>query len=137
MDRSRDQSEPDVFRQLTADQRLQIYEQEKSRIKQATPALSKKTKILIAVYFFGCVLVYFGIPGTLMDFCGTHQWSYKPETDIFQSLFNAAIELIRPFLAAAICGIPVAIVWLIGIGLWSWGSDLVQYLRKLTNRNDE
>jgi len=83
---------------------------------------------------FGCLLLYFGVPQSLIDFCGTHRWAYQPETDILASLFNAAVELVRPFLAVLICGwavaIPVGVVW----GFLLWGNDLLEFLRKLTNR---
>jgi hypothetical protein len=85
-------------------QRRQIYEEEKRSIEQSAPLLSKRTKIMAGVYLLGCVLIYFGIPQSVIDFCGTRQWKYQPETDIFRSLVNAAAELARPFIAVVICG---------------------------------
>jgi len=103
MDTSKDDSDEDILWRLTADQRQQIYNEEKRRMKQSAPMFSKQTKILIVAYLLGCVLIYFGIPQSFIAFCGTGQWTYKPETDIFGSLVNAAVELIRPFLAAVVC----------------------------------
>jgi len=103
-------------------------------MEHSAPLLSKRVKILCAVYVFGCLLLYFGVPQSFIEFYGTHQWTYEPETDILASLFNAAVELVRPFLAVVICGwavaIPLGIVW----GFLLWGNDLLEFLRKLTNR---
>ena len=103
MDTSKDDSDEDILWRLTADQRQQIYNEEKRRRKQSAPMFSKQTKILIVAYLLGCVLIYFGIPQSFIAFCVTGQWTHKPETDIFGSLVNAAVELIRPFLAAVVC----------------------------------
>jgi hypothetical protein len=51
-----------------------------------------------------------------MDFYLTRQWTYQPETDIFRSLVNAALELTRPFIAVVTCGWAVAIPPFVGLG---------------------
>jgi hypothetical protein len=134
MDSSSNQLTSDCLWRLTPDQRQQIYEEEKRRIKESGPVLSTRTKVLCGVYLFGCLLLYFGVPQLFIEFYGTHQWIYEPETDILASLVNAAVELIRPFLAVVICGwavaIPVGVIW----GFLLWGNDLLQFLRKLIDR---
>lgn len=121
--------------QLTDEQRQQIYEEEKRRIEKSLPMLSQKAKILIAVYSLGCLLTYFGIPATFIDFCGTRQWVYQPESDIFRSLFYAAVELIRPFLAVVIMSwvvfIPAGLIW----GTWNCAADFIKFCKRLVNKN--
>jgi len=55
-----------------------------------------KYKIWAAIYLLGCVLLYFGIPQSLIALPGTHKLTYQPEKNIFLNLFNAAIDLTRP-----------------------------------------
>jgi hypothetical protein len=136
MNTSEDNSDTGLWR-LTSDQRHQIYEEEKRRIEQSAPMLSKQTKIVAGVYLLGCVLIYFGIPRSGMDFYLTRQWTYQPETDIFRSLVNAALELTRPFIAVVICGWAVAIPPLLVWGLWSYGEDIVRFFRRLFHRDHE
>ena len=123
----------------TIKQRRRIYEEEKRSIELSAPAVmfSKRTKIVAGVYLLGCVLIYFGIPQSVLDFCGTRQWKYQPETDIFRSLGNAALELIRPFIAVVVCGWAVAIPPLLVWGLWSYGEDIVRFFRRLFHREPE
>jgi pyruvate/2-oxoglutarate dehydrogenase complex dihydrolipoamide acyltransferase (E2) component len=117
-----------------ANQSQRIHEEEKHRRQQGPPLCSTRIKLYCAIYLLGCVLLYFGVPQSFIDFCGTREWTYEPETDVLMSLADAGMELIRPFLAVFICAwaiaIPVAIVW----GLLSWGNDLLGFLRNLTNR---
>jgi Trk-type K+ transport system membrane component len=68
---------------LTAEQRRQIYEEEKSRIEKASPEFSKRTKIIAAIYLLGCLLLYFGISTAVMEFWSTRTWTLKPESQIF------------------------------------------------------
>lgn len=125
-----DKSEPELLWQLTTEQRHEVYEQEKRRIEESAPAFSKRTKFFFALYILGCVLLYFGIPQSFIDFCGTRQWTYQPEKDIFVSIVNGAIELIRPFLAVLICFwfllIPIGIVWFSGGGLLKFVKKLIK-----------
>lgn len=123
--------ENNIFLQLTPEQKKYIYNEEKHRIEQSSPFLSKRAKFYIAFYFLGCVLIYFGIAQSLIEFWGTGKLEYKPETNIFESLLNSAIELIRPFLAVFFLTWPFLIIY----GLWVWGSDLFEYMRKIFNRN--
>lgn len=128
-------SEPDILWELTADQRQLIYEQEKRRIKQSSPVLSKTALIIIGIYSLGCLLLYFGIPWAFVEFCQTRRWVNQPEPDIFLSLFEAAIQLTRPAFAVLVtCWavfIPVGLIW----GAWSWGADFVRFIRRLLNRD--
>jgi hypothetical protein len=120
---------------LTPNQSQRIREEKAHRRQHAAPAFSKRIKVCCAVYLLGCVLLYFGVPESFIDFYATHEWTYEPETDILASLFNAAVELIRPFLAVVMCGWAVAIPVGIVLGFLSWGHDLLQYLRRLTIRS--
>lgn len=119
---------------LTVEQRRQIYEEEKRRIAETTPTFSKKTKIIAAVYLLGCLLLYFGITNAVMEFWNNSVWKLEPESDFFESLVEAAVTLIRPFLAVLIASwfvaIPVAIVYGLCAGIWT-------LLRRLVNRDDD
>jgi hypothetical protein len=121
--------------QLTADQRQQIYEEEKNRIKQESPTFSKKTKIIIEVYILGCLLLYFGFTNAVFGLWTDHIWELKPEPNIFESLLEAVVTLVRPVFAVIIsCWfvfIPIGIVW----GLWSGGTDIVSSFKRLINRD--
>lgn len=123
--------------QLTADQRRQIYEEEKHRIEQSSPALSKKAKLLIAVYSLGCLLIYFGISDAALDFWGTRKWELRPEPHFFESLVEAAVMLVRPFLAVVltfwVVAIPAGIIW----GAWLFGADFIKFLKRLINRHND
>jgi uncharacterized membrane protein HdeD (DUF308 family) len=111
-------------------------DEEKRRIADTSPLFSKKTKIIAAVYLLGCLLLYFGITNAVMDFWSTHTWKLKPESDLVESLFEAAVTLIRPFLAVVLTFWAVAIPPLIVLGLWSWGADIVRFLKRLVNRDN-
>lgn len=108
-----DESENTLCR-LTAEQRQQIYEEEKHRIDQTGPWFSNKIKIMIVAYLLGCVLIYFGIPRSLIE----------PETALFMSLFDAGLKLIRPLLAGYICLLPFYVIFM------AFGYDILKYLRK-------
>ena len=127
---SKEQSDSISIWQLTDEQRQQIYEQEKERIEKTSPMLSKRTKILIAIYFLGCLLIYFGVMRSLLDFWNTRQWAYQPESDIFLSLLNAIIELVRPFLAVWLIAIIVALPAGIVSVFWSCGANFIKRLGK-------
>ncbi|MCX5633327.1 MAG: hypothetical protein NTW93_06620 [Phycisphaerae bacterium] len=134
MDISKEQSESVSIWQLTDEQRQQIYEEEKRCIEKTSPMLSKRAIFYVAVYFFGCLLLYFGIPQAFIDFCGTRQWTYQPESNIFVSLLNAAVELIRPFLAVVITfwvvAVPAGIIW----GVWILGNNFIKFFKRLVNK---
>jgi hypothetical protein len=136
MNPSQDDADTTNLWRLTAEQRRQIYEEEKRRIEHTTPTFSKRTWIIAAVYLLGCLLLFFGITNAVMDFWSTHTWNLKPESDFFESLIEAAVTLIRPFLAVVLTFwavvIPPAIVW----GLWLWGADIPRFLKRLVNRDD-
>jgi hypothetical protein len=136
MNTSGDDTDTALLWRLTADQRQQIYEEEKRRIEQSAPAFSTRTKILAVVYLLGCALLYFGLPQSVIEFCGTRNWKYEPEADIFLSLLNAVGELIRPFLAFLICGWTVAIPAALVFGVWSCGNALLRFFRRLFNRDN-
>jgi hypothetical protein len=119
---------------LTAEQRQQIYEEERRRIADKAPAFTKKTKIIAAVYLLGCLLIYFGITNAVMDFWSTHTWKLKPESEFFESIIGATVTLIRPFLAVVLTFWAVAIPPGIVLGLWCWRADIVRFLKRLVNR---
>lgn len=133
MNLSQDDTDAVALWRLTAEQRQQIYEEEKRRIEDASPAISKKTKVIAAVYILGCLLLYFGIFSAVFDFWFSDTWKLKPESDLFESLLEAAVILIRPFLAVVftfwLVVFPPLIVW----GAWSWGTDIVRFLKRLVN----
>jgi hypothetical protein len=131
MEASKNNFDKSIIFQLTAEQRNYIYEEEKSRIEQSTPILSKQAKIYIASYLLGCVLLYFGIVQSFIEFIGTGNWKYQTEKDIFYTLFNSIIELIRPFLAALFIIWPILIIY----GLWAWGDEILQNLKKFFIHN--
>lgn len=122
---------------LTAEQRQQIYEEEKQRLARASPALSAKNKIIVGVYLLGCALLYFGVAAAVIDFWSTHAWELKPEPEFFESFVEAGVTLIRPFLAVVLTfwavAIPPGIVW----GLWLWGADIVAFFKRLLNRGND
>jgi len=127
-------NDEDVLWRLTADQRQQIYEEEKRRIEQSPKQLSRNAKTQIAVYLFGCVLIYFGIAQSLLDFTGTRQWLYRPETVLPLSLFNAAWELARPFAAGYLFGVPCYLVVFV---LREYSPALLRFLKRSTNSDNE
>jgi hypothetical protein len=124
----------DLWR-LTAEQRQQIYEEEKRRIEQAAPAVSRRAMVIAGVYILGCLLIYFGVANAAIDFWGTRTWNLKPEPGFFESLVDSVVTLIRPFLAVVLTfwavAIPVGVVW----GLWLWGADIVGFVKRLVNKD--
>lgn len=98
---------------------------------------TKKTKIIAAVYLLGCLLLYFGITKAVIDFWSTHTWQLKPESDVFQSLVEAVVTLIRPFLAVVLTFWAVAIPIGIVFGLWCWSADIASFVKRLVNRDDD
>ena len=136
MNSPQDDTGPVALWRLTAEQRQKIYEEEKRRIEDAAPVFSRKTKVIAAVYFLGCLLLYFGIPQAVGDFGSIRSWKLAPEPELFYSLFEAARTLIRPFIAFWFVGmilvIPVGFVLLLG----GWGIDTVGSLKRLLNRDE-
>jgi hypothetical protein len=94
----------------------------------------KKFALVAVVYLFGCVLMYFGIAASIIDFMGSGKWKYQPEPDIASSLLNAAVFLIRPFLAVVVLG--WALIIPIGLAFWvcMWSRDAFSFLRRLIRR---
>jgi hypothetical protein len=131
MEASKNNFDKNILFQLTAEQRKYIYDEEKRRIKQSTPILSKQAKVYIIFYFLGCVLLYFGIAQSLIEFIGTGKWRFQPETSIFNTLLNSIIELIRPFLAVLFITWPILIIY----GLWAWGDEKFMNLKKFFRQN--
>ena len=102
MNPSQDDAEMVAVWRLTAEQRRQIYDEEKRRIEHSSPMLSKPTRIVAAVYCLGCLLLFCGITNAAIDFWSTHTWKLKPEPEFFESLVEAVVTLIRPFLAVVL-----------------------------------
>ncbi len=67
MNLSEDDTDAAALWRLSAEQREQIYEDEKRRIKHDAPTFSKKTKIITAVYILGCLLLYFGVTNAVIE----------------------------------------------------------------------
>ncbi len=131
MQESKNNFDKNIFFQLTTEQKKYIYDEEKRRIEQSAPILSKQTKAYIVFYLLGCVLLYFGIAQSFIEFIGTGKWKYQPETNIFETLLNSIIELIRPFLAALFVTWPILIIY----GLWAWGDEILKSLKKFLSHN--
>jgi hypothetical protein len=129
MNASGDDTDTILASRLTAERRRRIYEDEKRLIEQSAPVFSKRTKIVAGVYLLGCVLIYFGIGRSAMDFYLTRQWTYQPEPEFADAFIEAVMVLIRPFAAVVVCGWAVAIPPLLVWGLWSYGEDIVRFCR--------
>ncbi len=136
MNPSQDDTDATALERLTAEQRQQIFEQEKRRSEQAAPAFSMKTKVTAAVYVLGCLLTYFGIPSAAIEFWSTHTWKLKLEPDLFASLGEAAITLIRPFLAVILTFWVVGFPIIIAFGMWHLGADFLSFLKPFVNREN-
>ena len=95
MHRLKDESVENILRWLTADQKQQIYEDEKRRVDQSAPRFSDKIKVLIFSYISWFGILYFGIP-----------WFMGPEKVLFESLCLAGMTLVRPLIAGYICIMP-------------------------------
>ena len=122
---------------LTTEQRRQVYEEEKNRIEMASPLFSKRTKIIVAVYLLGCLLLYFGVSTAAIEFWSTRTWKLQPEPEFFDSLLEAAVTLIRPPLAVVVTFWAVAIPFGVAFGLLLHGVDATKLLRRLTKRVDD
>lgn len=113
----------DIIYRLSPEQRRRVYEQEKSCLEKSSPLISKRTWFLIATYVVGCALLYFGISSAMLDFVVTGEWVLKPESHLHHDLINAAVELVRPLLAAWMCllivAIPTALVFGVVEGSWA------------------
>jgi hypothetical protein len=131
------ESETVALWQLTIEQRRQIYEEEKCRIERDLPVFSKGTKIIAAVYLLGCMLCYFGIARAAIEFWGTFKWRLQPEPNLFYELIEAAVVLLRPFLAVPMTFWAVAIPPLMIWGLWLGGVDAIGFLKRLIKRDDD
>ena len=119
-------------------ERRRIYEEEKRSIeleqKRSAPLFSKQTLIVAGVYLLGCVLIYSGIPQSLLDWCGTGQWKYQPETEFFYVLVGSAVQLIRPFLAAWMIGFVIAVPVMFAWFLWV---SFKSFIKRLFHRDHE
>lgn len=137
MDISEEPPESVSIWQLTDEQRQQIYEQEKHRIEDTSPMLSKKAifciVLYVVLYFFGCLLLYFGIPKAFINESGTRQWFKQPESDFFVSLFSAVITLIRPLLAGVFTFFIIFVpAW--GIReVWKLGANFIKFFKRRVN----
>ena len=136
MNSSQDDTDRVALWRLTHEQRQQIYEEEKTRIEHTARLFSKKTIIIAAVYLVGCLLLYFGVTNAVTDFWSTHTWKLKPESEFFESLLEASVTLVRPFLAVVLTFWAVAIPPGIVLGIWCWGADIVRFLKRLVNRGN-
>lgn len=134
MDTLKHDSDNNVFWRLTADQRRQIYNEEKERIEQTAPLFSQKTKLRIALYILGCVIIYSGIDNTIVDLLfDTGHWHFKTEN--LESLGSAAIELIRPLLVGYIT-VYVIYMPIMMVSQFVFKFDLTGYMMKLFHIND-
>ncbi|WP_428304637.1 hypothetical protein [Lacipirellula sp.] len=117
---------------LTWEQREFIYEAEKREREKDAPLLSRKVKIWIGVYIFGCLLMYFGVAKGLLEVWASkgRVWEFTLDHEFPFGLLNAVVELVRPFLAVVISGWAIAIPLLIPFGLWSYGEDIHRWFKE-------
>lgn len=140
MNTSKDISDNDTLLRLTADQRQQVYKEEKEKIKQTAPTFSKKTKLYIALYALGCAVIYSGIIDSLTNLVDTGRWQHKTDIYFFTSsldcLANVAILALRPllvgFVTVFIFFMPVFLVCLLIFDI-----DLMSKLKKCLKLDDE
>jgi hypothetical protein len=140
MDTSKDDSDKDILRRLNAEQRQQVYKEEKERIKQRVPTFSKKTKICIALYIIGCVVILTGLIPTVSHFFDTGKWHYKKDTfflaESIEYMIGGAMSLLRPlvvgFLAVFIIYMPAYLFF-----LFIFDIDLTGKLKKYFKLDDE
>ncbi len=127
----------EIYWQLTASERELVYEMEKRRIRDSGELFSRKTRniiiICVSVYLFGCILIYFGIISSAIEYWTTGRWVYKPEKTLLQSLVNSLIELARPvivtFGAVVVCVWGILIPLAIPLLIWGWVTDFLRWKR--------
>lgn len=122
-----------ILQLLTDEQRKYIYQIEKHRIEESPTIIPKKLWLYIISYFIGCLLIYFGIGGSLFEYFASGHWVYSPESDYFGTLLNSAIELIRPFIAVIFLSWPLLLIYGLGYALWYLGTKLFNHLREFYN----
>ena len=95
--------------------------------------------VVVAAYLVGCLLLYSGLATAVLDFCGSpHTWSLKPEPDFLESLVEAVVTLVRPFLAVGLMWIVVGVcVAIPAIGLFCLGASTVRFLKRLVSRDND
>lgn len=98
----------ETLRALSREQRLRIYEEEKSRIQKSI-RIPKWAWWLLGIYAVGCALMFFGISGAVCGFLSTREWSLEPEANLSSNLLNAAVVLVGPLLSAWLCVLFVAV----------------------------
>ncbi|PKN39052.1 MAG: hypothetical protein CVU62_02320 [Deltaproteobacteria bacterium HGW-Deltaproteobacteria-2] len=135
MDTSKDYSDKNILLQLTREQRLQIYKEEKERIKPEQKWLSDKNKrIIIILYIIGLVTAYFG--KTFIELFKTGQWNYKPNSEIILQLLNSVFLLFMP-LIAGFATVFIIYMPIMMVSLLIFDFDLTGYLMKIFHLDDE
>jgi len=140
MDTSRDDSDKDTLGRLTAEQRQQIYKEEKERLKQAAPTFSKKTIICIALYILGCGVILTGLIPTISHYFDTGQWQYRKDplflAESIEHMIGGAMALLRPlvvgFVTVFIIYMPVYLICLLIFDI-----DLTGKIKKYFKLGDE
>jgi len=140
MDTSKDDSDNDILWRLTADQRQQVYKEEREKIKQTAPTFSKKTKIYIVLYALGCAVIYSGIIKSLTNLFDTGRWQHKTDIYFFTSsldcLANVAVLLLRPLLTGFVTVFIFFMPTFLAC-LFIFNIDLMGKLRKYLKLDDE
>lgn len=77
--------------------------------------ISREVKIALGFYGAGCVLLYSGIPGSLVVLLGEGKWELRPAPDLFSQLLTAVFVLAGPFFAAWMTGL---FIFVPGVLLW-------------------
>lgn len=115
METSESDFDKSIFSRLMAEQKKYIYNEEKFRIEESSPFLSKQAKIYIDYSCLGCVVIYFGAINIFIELLETGQWKYIPQTSFFETLGNSAIMLIFPFLASLFITWPLILIYVLGV----------------------
>jgi uncharacterized membrane protein len=133
-------NDKDILWRLTAEQRQQIYKEEKERIKQAAPTFLKKAIICSALYILGCVVILTGLIPTLTNYFDTGKWQYKADTfflaESIEYMIGGAMLLLRPlvvgFATVFIIYMPVYLICLLIFDI-----DLTGKIKKYFKLYDE
>jgi hypothetical protein len=140
METSKYDSDKAILMQLTAEQRHQIYNEERERIKKTAPIFSKKINICIALYLLGCVVILTGLIPTMSHFFNTGKWQYQRDEfflrESIKNMMGGTIELLRPlvvgFVTVFIIYMPVYLICLLIFDI-----DLTGKIKKYFRLDDE
>jgi hypothetical protein len=134
MDTLKGDSDKNILLQLTREQRLQIYKEEKERIKPQQKRLSGNKRIIILLYIIGLVGAFFG--KTVTELFSTGHLIFKPNSEFLGQLLNSVFILFMPLLA----GFGVIFFFYMPLYLIStliFNFNLTEYLMKIFHLEEE